>query len=256
MKQIAILGCGPAGLLAAHACRGTGAAVRVYAIKQPSVISGAQFLHEEIPDLGCGEAQGIFIEKIGTKEGYATKVYGHPDAPCSFDLLETGEHDAWPMLGIYTKLWEMYVDLVRDVRLYPADIKPLMRDYDLVISTVPRPLLCNYPGSHTFPGQAVFFDAKAEMASYDEGSFICYNGDSNHDWYRTSSIFGTDSTEYSTAMPGSWPSDKPLAQGMKPLSSNCNCHKGMLCVGRFGKWQKGVLVHHAYQEVVDALQQL
>jgi hypothetical protein len=259
VKKVAILGCGPAGLLAAHAAHIMRLDTKVFAIKEPSAINGAQFLHEEIPQLDCGTSRPIVIRKFGTAEGYAEKVYGDAGAPTSFDLLQEGEVPAWPMQPLYQLLWDLYSDLIRDVKLFPADIKALLDEYDLVISTVPRPILCKHRGLHSFDSQRVFFSPNA-MFRTNEPDYIVYNGNSgkHEDWYRCSRIWGLESTEVSTARlsEGEAFVRNYKASGTKPLETNCTCWPDMLCVGRFGKWQKGVLVHHAFKEAFDALQSL
>jgi hypothetical protein len=259
MKKVAILGCGPAGLLAAHAAHILRVDAKVFGIKQMSVIDGAQFLHEEIPHLDCGTPKPIKIIKFGTAEGYANKVYGDVGAPCSFDLLQPGEVPAWPMQPTYQLLWDLYSELITNVRLFPADIGVLVNEYDLVISTVPRQLLCKHRGVHEFDSQHVFFAHRAMYRS-SEPAYVVYNGnDGEHeDWYRCSKIWGLESTEVSAARLSEADAfvRAYTKHGIKPLSTNCTCDPDVLRIGRFGKWQKGVLVHHAFQEALNALQSL
>ncbi len=253
MKRVAILGCGPAGLLAAHAAQlmHMESDTALFAIKQQSVIQGAQFIHEEIPGLDCGIPVPVMFLKCGTKEGYAEKVYGDALAPCSFDLLPEGEHQAWPMHEVYSTLWDLYSDGINDKRIYPHDIRPLEQEFDLVISTIPRMMLCLR--RHSFASQKVYFRQRAALRT--TGNFIEYNGDPDALHYRSSHLFGHESTEF-----GEYNNRASilaqLTEGIKPLSTSCTCHPKTLFVGRFGKWQKGVLVHHAFQEVANALQQL
>lgn len=251
MKRVAILGCGPAGLLAAHAASIAHVDATIFAVKQRSIISGAQFIHEPIAMLEVGNPSSVRYTKLGTKEGYATKVYADPVAPCSWDLLPEGDHPAWPMTSVYELLWDLYAADVHDKRIYPHDLRPLEEQYDLVICTIPRMTLCMR--KHSFASVRVFFRDKAVLGA--QGNFIEYNGLPEIPHYRSSRLFGHDSLEFGEV--GSWaqqPTD--MRVGVKPLSTSCNCHPNTLFVGRFGKWQKGVLVHHAFQEVVDALQQL
>src|SRR5262245_15995908 len=86
--RVVVLGCGPAGLLAAHAASLYGCDVRILSIRQPSIISGAQFLHEHIPGV-TGDIDGhVLFMKAGTAGGYAKKVYGNSRIPTSWDLWE------------------------------------------------------------------------------------------------------------------------------------------------------------------------
>lgn len=250
MKKVAILGCGPAGLLVKHAaelCR-VDAVVFSDPIKSP--IGGTQFLHMAIPDITTADPEGmIYVYKWGTAEGYAAKVYGDASAPTSFDLFEQGEQPAWSLRDTYNGLWELYGDDIVPEHLKPTSIMELQRRFDLVISTIPAKALC-YVHEHRFPAQPVAFAAGVAFKGGWE-DFIVYSGSPEEAWYRTSSIFGVGQTEFSSA---SAPPRSTL--GIKPLSTDCDCCKGVLRLGRFGQWKKGILTHHAFQEAMHALQQL
>jgi len=248
--KVAILGCGPAGLLATHAAQLMHINPKVFAIKKPSVINGAQFIHDSIHGLDLGAAQPVDFRKVGDKAGYAFKVYGSRDAECSWDLFPSGELPAWPMHGVYDTLWSLYEELVTDCRLFPSDIRTLESEYDLVISTIPRMTICQR--KHDFRSQRVLFSNRAAFRT--TGNFIEYNGEVDVPYYRTSRLFGYGSTEFGEHHKLHVPAD--MQAGVKPLGTNCDCHPKVVFVGRFGKWQKGVLVHHAFQEAFDALQQL
>ena len=227
----------------------------ILSLHKKSLLSGAQFLHTEIPML-TGEPDGVIqTYKIGTKEGYASKVYGSPDAPCSWDLMEKGEHPAWSLRATYATLWDMYEQQIESVQIGPAVASILPNRYDLVISTIPAQMICGNP-AHTFQSQTVWFEDKSSVQGLD-GNYIVYNGKHDTSWYRSSSLFGVGQTEYSDHR-ACWEAEPPPAswQGIKPTTNNCNCHPRILRVGRFGKWQKAVLTHHAFREAFDAMQQL
>src|SRR4051794_36471109 len=113
--DVAVLGCGPAGLLSAHAAILGGCDVLVYSIKQKSPMNGAQYLHSPIPELTSQDPDAIIrYAKVGTRAGYATKVYGHPEAPCSWDKFEEGPRPAWSLSDSYEELWSRYGDLIID----------------------------------------------------------------------------------------------------------------------------------------------
>jgi hypothetical protein len=249
MKRVAILGCGPAGLLAAHAASIAHVDSQIFAVKQPSVINGAQFIHEPIAMLDVGDPSTVHYTKQGAREGYATKVYGDPNAPCSWDLLPEGDHPAWPMLGIYELLWELYAGDVHDKRIYPHDLRPLEEQYDLVICTIPRMTLCLR--KHSFASVRVFFSDRSTFGAMP--NFIEYDGRESVEHYRKSRLFGHESLEFGDHAERH---REGLRAGVKPLSTSCNCHPKTLFVGRFGKWQKGQLVHHAFQDALKALQEL
>lgn len=243
--KVAVLGCGPAGLLAAHAAVERGHEVRVYSQKVKSQIHGAQYLHERIPGLtssnGPPDGEVRFI-KLGDQYGYADKVYGSPGAQCSWAEFDEGKVEAWSMRDLYARLWTLYGGLVTDTRLTPAIANTFVYEHDLVFNSIPAPMLCH--GQHSFPSQQVFITKFAERTCPDDT--IIYNGLPDVPWYRTSRLFGFGSTESTQA------GDNAIA-GMKPLGNNCDCHPEIRRVGRFGRWEKGQLVHHAYREACDAL---
>lgn len=263
MKRMAVLGCGPAGLLAAYAAHLCHVDCDILSIPDKSVLSGAQYLHMEIPRL-TGGPQGefqILTKKMGTPNGYAKKVYGSADAPCSFDLIDEGYHPAWSLRDAYETMWNMFRADIEPLRVDAHMVRFLRRRYDLVICTIPRMLLCEH--NHHFRSQRVYFEDGTKVNGL-EGDYVVYNGLIRDKWYRCSSINGVEHTEYSEAITeGKWALARWRA-GDKPLTTNCDCHPEasngdlgpMLRVGRYGQWKKGVLTHHAFQEAMHALQQL
>jgi hypothetical protein len=124
-----------------------------------------------------------------------------------------------------------------------------------IINTLPRRLLCVVPSLHTFTGTQIWAHGEThfqppvlKMPDME----IHYNGEPSPTWYRASRVFGDTTVE--------WPGNlrKPPVQGVKrvtkPLATNCTCWQGHVHhVGRFGQWQKGVLLHHVQQQVTDIL---
>lgn len=248
MTRIAVLGCGPAGLLAAHAVIQSGIEPVVYSIGNRSELPGTMYLHEPIPDLTAEEPDGtVTYRKVGTKECYAEKVYKDRLKPCSWDSFEEGEHPAWSARAMYDELWSRYHGLIRDQSLSPWDIDAMTGDFALIISAIPATALCRKP-YHKFT-HAEIWVSREKQPEVEEGEII-YNGARFDPWYRSCDIFGYQATEYGEFQDG-------LPRGIKPIDTNCDCHsdKNLIRVGRFGRWSKGELVHHAYgrtQRVVNA----
>lgn len=251
--RIAILGCGPAGLLAAHASSTYTDEVHVYSVKEKSQMPGAQYCHQAIPGITDPQADTyIKFRKVGTREGYAEKVYGDPQHPVSWDKFEDGSfHPAWSMKDVYDKLWGKYEHLVHEFRVEWDDVDRMVsatafgdRPWDIIFSSIPRPHLCH--GGHKFEKADVWI---APHCWRDVGEDeVVYNGEPNVPWYRSSSIFGHDSTEFARSGAGG------AKKGMKPTGHNCNCFNGAIThIGRFGKWEKGVLITHAFQDAVKKL---
>lgn len=244
MTDVAILGCGPAGLLAAHGAVQMGFEPHIFSVKKKSVMPGAMYVHERIDDVTEAEPDGVItFRKTGNRAGYAQKVYGDAQAPVSWDQFPVGEYPAWSMSALYDTLWDRYGGSIIDQELGTEAIGEIAKGHRLTISTIPAHQLC-YEGHH-FGGQPVWISENS-WAGVGENEIV-YNGDLNDHWYRSSRIFGHEATESAQQMPSAF-------QGTKPLSTDCDCQPEVVRVGRFGQWKKGVLVHHAYRESMEALQ--
>lgn len=252
--QVAILGCGPAGLLAAHAALIGGHEPIIYSMKKKSPLAGTQYLHQPIPKLSSVKPQGeVVYIKIGTQQGYAAKVYGSPDAPCSWAKFQSGSHEIWSLNEMYNDLWEIFRTSITNTKLNPADIPELCSEFPLVINSVPRPRLCKNP-DHDFKSQSIWItETKNAVPFVVPGNMIIYDGTPDVHWYRASRIFGKCAVETSRPMSGaSW------QYGHKPIRTNCDCHikhREFFNVGRFGQWKKGVLSHNAFWDTVKILEQ-
>lgn len=251
MPRVGVLGAGPAGLLAALAAAQRGYRVQVYAQgAQPSRIQGAQYLHQNIPGVTSTTPEMMLdFQKVGTREGYAEKVYGSSDAPCSWDNFEEGKQPAWDIRSMYGKLWKLFESRVVDLTITPRVIPGLLETNDLLISSVPGKAICA-DGSHEFTHAEVFITRvlpRHMQAALDENTII-YNGRHNDLWYRASNVGGFRSMEMAGRVP-----DSVAVQ--KPLSTTCTCWEGgrLVKVGRYGTWTKGVLVHDAYNKALERL---
>lgn len=259
MTDVAVLGCGPAGLMAAHAASISGANVIVFSRKQKSPLYGAQYLHAPIPHV-TDRNDHVTVDYIlkGNKQDYRRKVYGKNwDGSVSADELES-THEAWDIRETYDRLWQKYQYLIRDAEVDGASLNQLVlrKSYHLIINTIPLSTLCF--GDHTFRGQAVMAAGDAPGIGIDVGKLyrcppdtvIC-NGDDHPSWYRISRIFGHTTVE--------WPEDiKPpigtASRVIKPLDHNCNCFPSVMKVGRYGSWSKGTLSHTAFNQVYERME--
>lgn len=247
--KVAVLGCGPAGMMAAWAAIQHGADVKIFSPGQRSKISGAQYLHDEIPGIDLIPFD-IQYKKYGTVEGYASKLYGSAAAPCSWQDYPGGVHVAYPLGLAYDAIWRaLDPSCFVTVTVTPRHVEGLLMNNDLVVSTIPRPTMC-MNREHRFSEKRVYIVPKPPVDWEIPHNRIIYNGWESDEWYRASNINGTVFTEYATEQPG-------LTRVTKPLDTNCNCWEGAVqYVGRYGKWKKGVLVHNAFYEVDYALQSM
>jgi hypothetical protein len=249
-KKVAIIGCGPSGLLAAYSVMRAGLEPVIFSRKVKSQMPGAIYMHHYIPDLTSSEPDTMIeFRKQGTREGYARKVYGAGDAPCSWDDFPTGALPGWNLSMVYDRLWEQFRDTVRDQMIGAHAYETLTSTFPLVISSAPAPAMCRRPGAHIFESADIWIRAqKRPLYGRDE---IIYNGDPLMPWYRSSQLFGHSSFEFGHRILG-----PDVVEGRKPIRTNCDCQPGVVRIGRFGKWQKGVLTTDAYREARVAVQQL
>lgn len=270
MKPVAILGVGPAGLMAAQAVALSGRPVALFgqpnsdgtAIKR-SVLGGAQFLHQPIPGINDEDEPDAVIRfhLAGGVGVYRKKIYGDANVPfVSMEFLHEGlEQPAWNLKATYDKLWELLgVDSIGNVQVINSEwLDDAMRGgwFDFVISTIPAPALCRIPQAedaafrppHLFVGQEIQITNESMMG---HDNTIYYDGTIEHSWYRTSNLFGHGSTEYGAHVR----TPMETFRVTKPIRTNCDCYgDSILRAGRYGTWTKGVLTHHAFTDAIKAL---
>jgi hypothetical protein len=247
MADVAVIGCGPAGLLSAHAVERAGLRVDILS-EQPvqSPMAQGVFLHDAIPGIThrLPDAYLIF-QKVGTGEMYSRKVYGEVRST-SWDRYEVGLRPAWALAPAYAALWGRYGDRVQRVRVNAGVARDLVRKYPLVINTAPAWALCE--GGHHFESADIWLveGAPAEVRENN----VVYNGLEQDKWYRAQDLFGYRVTEYAQAPDQKCGSRK----GYKVTQTDCDCHPKIMRNGRFGTWKPGVLLHQSYQRVEELME--
>lgn len=268
-KRALVLGCGPAGLFAAHGLVRNGWAVEIYSNARKSQLFGAQYLHEPIPGL-TPDVDPVTVKYTlaGDVAGYREKVYGINQVTTSVELLGR-EHNAWDIRATYDAAWDAYGHLINDHEVTPqflgisrVDGPPppprtviYLTQFDVVINSIPLPRLCYKTDMHQFHGIDVwaYGDAPAR------GQYVPYrpaantvecNGLPDTGWYRAANVYGQATVEWPQ---GRKPPLPGIASVTKPLYTTCDCYRNggypvnWVNVGRYGSWTKGVLSHHAYQ---------
>lgn len=257
--SVAVLGAGPAGMVAAHAAVMYGARnVIIYSKPRKSHLFGAQYLHAPIPGLYNPEPVKVkYTLSFGSADDYRRKVYGPSwDGSVSpEDLAE--EHEAWDIRTVYSGLWSMYQELIVPADIGPADVAAISdrKTHDFTINTIPMPVLCS--GGHTFRTQEIWAAGDApeigvRLPYSCPDSTVRLNGWPEPAWYRISNIYGHKTVEW----PGTLATRPPINHSVKvgkPLTNNCYCWPNVLRVGRFGQWRKGALVHEVFDQVWSAL---
>lgn len=251
--KVCVLGCGPAGLMVAHAVRLIGHEVRIISRKAPSQLHGAQYLHEELPDLALGRPRAITIHKLGEAAGYAQKLYHDPLRTTSWERMKSGPHYGWSLQGAYEELWSMYENDIIDNHIEPKDPIRLLSDYDLVLNTVPLKFLCFNP-AHEFRYVNEYIRA-GELFLWErsvEPNEIVYSGLPEHAWHRASYLDGVKEYEFASQV--------PLGQKIvKPQSTSCDCYHEtdrVIHLGRYGKWQRDELTTDAFNEAWGHLERV
>jgi hypothetical protein len=264
--KILVLGCGPAGLLAAHAASFLpGTEVKIVSRNRPSDLFGCQYLHGPVPGLDLATTT-VNYTLVGTVGDYAAKVYaGAQPGPVSPEQF-AGARPVWDIRQAYRQLYDTWFDAIEDVELAPELIRPMLDHLapDLVVSSVPLPVVCQRPGEHAFTSQTCWALGDAPELGQGvpvpcpEDTVIC-NGTDDTGWYRVSKVFGHKTAEW----PGLRP--RPPFAGVvpfhKPLATTCDCwqdpqdgtERTIMRVGRYGTWTKGVLSHEAFNRVFAVL---
>jgi hypothetical protein len=260
--QVYVFGCGPAGLVTAQAAADLGFAVTVLSRRVKSPLWGCQYLHEPIPGVPAADPVKVLYTLEGSIDGYRTKVYG-PDyqgAVSPEDLENT--HWAYDLRATYNALWDMWEDRIVDVPVINGEhaqhFIPDLTCTGTVFSTIPRHVMCR-DRQHRFEVQQVWAMGDSDQQRIPirppQANTIVCNGLHDVGWYRVSDVFDYGTIE--------WPwrnGKRPPFTGVvpvdKPISTTCNCLPDVHYVGRYGKWEKGYLVHEAYAETVSVLTNL
>ena len=250
-KNIAVLGSGPAGLVAAWTALRYGEVDIFSARRSPSQQWGAQYLHGPIPFATPSLAEGVIrSEFLGSARTYRDKIYG-PDT-VGEDEVSWGKfpayQEAWDLRRAYGWLWDRLGQSVHQVNVAQAGVvDDLVEDYDAVVSSVPAPVLCLRTSEHAFPGYNI--DVVAHPGDVNDNNLVIYDGHEDSKRYRYSQVFGHAHTEYPEGL-----GPAGSATITKPYTTDCTCHPEVVRVGRYGRWKKGVLVHEVVREVDRALQ--
>lgn len=253
MSRVVILGCGPAGLAAAHAAVSLGhETVIISNVDRQSKLYGCQYLHAPVPGYEDVSRVRVSYRLAGTAEQYRRKVYGDTwqGTVSPEDFL--GDHDAWDIRETYARLWKDLIGSLR-VGLICKYVKQGMIPFvnslhpDLIVSTIPAQALCKNP-AHEFSSYTIWANGSTSAGMIEPNTVIC-DGTDLCDWYRVSSVFGYRTTEWAHK-PGNYVS---VASVVKPLRTDCDCHPEILRAGRYGAWEKKRLVHEVFPAVAEAL---
>lgn len=251
MTDIAILGCGPVGLMSALACVQAGHIPYIYSLKEKSDIPGSQHLHGAIPDLTSRYPDNTtqYI-RIGTAAGYALKVYGDAARNTGWDSYWQ-VYPSWNMRRAYDALWDRFEATVVPGYLGYERVREITLGHDIVISTLPAQQLC-HDKTHVFQGVPYFLQQLPTPPGDLGREIFVYNGIIGDPWYRWSILGDQCAMEYMKPPPN----DQPYVHGLKAVSSNCHCWPTVHRAGRWAEWKHGVTVYTSYQKVVQLMKQI
>lgn len=241
--------------MAAHAVTQLGGDPFIASVKQKSKMFGAMYLHKGLYGINAPKPDFMIqVYKEGTSEGYAEKVYGDPEHPVSFDKYTTGQVQAWDLTETYDRLWEMYESKIIEMRLTPNVVRDICSEFAFVFSSISARTLCEE--KHEFKSKQIWVLHGETSTPFDEYMMI-YNGRPEQPWYRFSMIGKYKCWEFAKEQEESpYSSYLRWGTGEKPISNNCDCGPdNLIKIGRFGKWQKDVLTHHAYRETWNVLKE-
>jgi len=257
---VAILGCGPSGLLAAHACELRALPYVIFSNAVKSKLGGAQYSHIPIAGIHSPEPEAMLTYRVyGDAEEYKRKVYGSAPVPfVSVEKVEDGKTvPAWSLINMYGWLWNRYSKKIAGVKIdqeFMGELEKSKGIFSIIFNSLPATAICM--GSidphinHWFRSQPILIHNEAINESLEDNTIV-YDGTKEHSYYRMSKIFGHGSTEW--AADGPRPPVENLRTVNKPIATNCDCHSFTYRIGRFGTWSKGELTFHAYHRVIDVL---
>lgn len=260
MKPIAILGCGPSGLLAAWAVALQQRPFVIFSVPKKSGLGGAQYLHKPIDGLTDDDmAHMVTYRMEGDPVVYFEKAYGSmPDYQFNSDWWKPeNQEPAWNLIAYYDFLWEQFSPAINPESVTAQWLLEHIDDFEMVVSTIPLGAICinnsmeSPPYPHYFRMAPIRIKTEALNPNIPDGE-IWYDGTKDFSWYRQSHVFGHGNTEWGPTAPEKLP-HKDLINGKKPTNTNCDCWPNVLKVGRYGRWAKSEHTHDAFQHTMDAL---
>lgn len=252
--DVAVLGAGPAGLFAALAALNNGCRVTIYSKEwqRPGPEAAGVFVLHDSMDLPLESFVVREIAVGGTAADYAKKVYGSETVPTSF---RPGNGTAYYYSGkqAIQFAWDI-VSISAEYRkkeIAGADLSLLAGQHQLVVSTVPLPILMP---SRVWPYAEAF--VKQSKAPLEE-SFILQHANPSVPFYRCSAVEGTFTMEFPPKY-----DDDPGLRKVRKVMPHDNAQflehirgalPNVVYTGRFGAWDKGKLSHHAFDDTVEAI---
>jgi len=246
--KVIVVGCGPAGLAAAHAAVGQGAEVTIFAPHSKREQLGPLLLQRPIPGINQDHPDFTLRQIVidGSILDYRTKLYGDVNIGINGDILKEYV-PGWDHRKTYDLLWDRYEELIEHHWVTSDELAHLHEYADLVVSTANAQQMC-FVSAHNFMSQPVMIARRASLPNQPDNLTV-FNGGDRYDWVRSAIIGGHASTE--------WPVTVGYKSGSKliskPIATDCTCFPHVLRTGRYGAWKNEVWVDTAYWDVFGTI---
>lgn len=253
--DVAIVGSGMAGLLAAKACIDFGIRPDIFSNnKKPDYSTGGvRYLHDD-----CGlpirpfTIRTMFLLDHDTLAEYNENEKGKWAALYAKKTGSSAENNSVHRseAEIQAYRWDLAFDLLQGLPIIQkhvgnSEIRRMSREYDLVVNTAPLPSV--YPKARNLCQCRNFFVSDEDVMSEwhcDLSNTIVYNLDPDCDWYRYSNINGAIQTEWMHRRPGGYVVTKVNGRARFGLHPD-----NVMLVGRYGAWDATYMAHQAYYDV-------
>lgn len=264
--KIAVIGAGPAGLLAAWGIREAGGKPVIYdrdPAYQPGRIFSLQYLHEPCGLLNLRsmrlryEVDGAYPsretdaeERLILQRMYNVKLGRNPIEENSTRFLTEGPQEVWSLKDAYERLHKTFEKDLKTADLSIADIFKMTEEYAGVINTAPLDKLM--PGV-PWPVRTYFIRHDFTPVEKHPEDTCVYNLDPNTPWYRATRLDGGTATEYWRIPHGAVAPDKVsqfrvLRKVVSPTHGWFPTPSNFLMTGRWGSWDPKKLTHDAYKD--------
>jgi len=244
--RVAILGAGAAGLLSAQALTDLGIEHDLFDKELPSIskAKGLHYLHDN-----CGlPLRWITVHNyvLGVNEGekpheqYSRKL----GTPLNNSLVDLPAFNAgYDFKQAIELLVERHLDKVSVLEVTKETVPTLLEEYDYVINTVPLPIIfpqavCKKVDRKVMKGRPEGIDKLVGL----NPNQVIYNIDEQVNWYRYSNVLGNEWTEVVEG--GDFTISKIITTDFQSPDER------IILQGRYGKWDRKFLAHHAYYETI------
>ena len=244
--RVAILGAGAAGLLSAQALTDLGIEHDLFDKELPSIskAKGLHYLHDN-----CGlPLRWITVHNyvLGVNEGekpheqYSRKL----GTPLNNSLVDLPAFNAgYDFKQAIELLVKRHLDKVSVLEVTKETVPTLLEEYDYVINTVPLPIIfpqavCKKVDRKVMKGRPEGIDKLVGL----NPNQVIYNIDEQVNWYRYSNVLGNEWTEVVEG--GDFTISKIITTDFQSPDER------IILQGRYGKWDRKFLAHHAYYETI------